>query len=237
LIRLAALALLGGCIDFVEPELPERGAPAVLQLAVRLREASAVEVEARLVPGLDEAGARRRVDDDRIQVLGRNLSPDSITSAGTRVYRTAWTADVGAATGPIEARGPRIEGLAAAAAFRWYALTRSGPAELPLGSGDDLALPVAVAPGTADPEPDIRQWFLTLGSREGVFRLSADGPPPATILVPARWVPPGDSVAVSLTYQQTAKVERPGAGWIALFQLDARVAWTVRRGAAPKGQD
>lgn len=232
MIRLAALLALGGCIDFVEPELPERGAPAVLQLAVRLRDMAGVEVEGRLVPGLDEAGIRRRLEDERVHVMGRDLGPDSTSGTGTRVYRAGWSAGVAGTAGPIEARAPRVAGLGPAPGLRWYALQRDGPAELALAPGADLPLAVVLSPGVPDPEPDIRQWFLTLTSGGQVFRLSSDGPPPATILVPAHWVPEGDSVAASLIYQQSAKVEMPAGGYIALFSLDARVSWTVRRAPA-----
>ena len=220
---------IGGCLDFVEPELPERGAPAVLQLAVRLREMNEVEVEGRLVPGLDEAGIRRRLADERVRVMGRELSPDSTSVTGTRVYRAAWAAGSAETAGPIEARGPGMADLGSAPEFRWFALQREGAAELALEAGADLPLTVALSRGEADPEPGIRQWFLTLASGDEVFRLSADGPPPATILVPAHWVPGGDSVAVSLIYQQASRVEMPSGAYIALFSLDTRVSWTVRR--------
>lgn len=229
LTRLLAALVLGGCVDFVEPELPERGAPAVLVLNVRLRDMTDVEVEARLVPGLDEGGNRRRLEDERMRVMNRDLSPDSTSGTGTRVYREAWTAGAAATAGPIESRAPRIAGLGTAPAFRWYALERDGPAEVRLGPGDDLPLALTLDPGEAEPEPDIRQWFLTLSDGDRVFRLSSDGLPPATILVPSHWVPAGDSVAVSLVYQQSAKVEIPMGGYIALFGLDARLSWTVRR--------
>jgi len=232
LIRLAALLALAGCIDFVEPELPGRGAPAVLQLIVRLRELSEVEVEGRLVPGLDEGGIRRRLADERIRVMGREFGPDSTSKTGTRVYRASWTASGAGFAGAIEARGPGLAGLDSAPGFRWYTLRRRGPAEVALGPSADLPLPVDLDPGAAQPEPEIRQWFLMLAGAGQVFRLGADGPPPSTILVPAHWVPAGDSVAVMLIYQQSSEVEMPPGGYIGLLTLDTRISWTVRRTTA-----
>jgi hypothetical protein len=232
---LAALLLATGCLDFIEPELPDRGAPAVLQLTVRLLEPDEVEVEARMVPGLDEAGARRRLTDDRMRVMERVLDPDSTSKTGTRVYRTSWTG--AASAGAIEVRAPSVEGLAAAPGFRWYAIRNGGPAELRLDAGADLDLPVAVAAGAPEPAPDIQQWFLTLSDSTGLFRLAADGPPPATIKVPPYWLPRGDSIAVALIYQQLSKVEVSGGAYVGLFTLDTRVSWVVRRNPPQSGAE
>jgi hypothetical protein len=234
---IAALLAVAGCIDFVEPELPERGAPAVLQLTVRFLATGTTEVDGRLVPGLDEAGVPRRVTDARLRVLGHELEPDATTSAGTRVYRADWPGGAADAAGPITARGPGVEGLAAPG-IRWYALHHDGPASLTLAADSDLRLTVAVTAGVAEPEPDIRWWFLTLSDSTRVFRLGADGAPPDTILVPARWVPAGDSLSAALSYQQSARIESQSEHYVGLFTLDTRVSWVVRRAApAPDGED
>ena len=232
---LLAALLATGCLDFIEPELPDRGAPAVLQLTVRLLEPDEVEVDARMVPGLDEAGARRRLRDDRMRVMERVLDPDSTSKTGTRVYRTTWTG-IGNA-GPIEARAPAVEGLTDAPGFRWYAIRRGGPAELRLDAGADLELPVTVVAGAPEPVPEIQQWFLTLSDSTGIFRLAADGPPPGTITVPPYWVPRGDSIAVTLIYQQLSKVETSSGAYVGLFTLDTRVSWVVRRNAIAPGAE
>ena len=224
---IASLVAVAGCIDFVEPELPERGAPAVLQLAVRLLETGMTEVDGRLVPGLDEAGVPRRVTDERLRVLGRDLDPVSTEGAGVREYRAEWP-DTASAASAIEARGPGLAGLTAPG-IRWYAMRHDGPTSLTYEAGSDLALTVDVRPGTAEPEPDIRFWFLTLSDSTSVFRLGADGAPPDTILVPARWVPTGDSVSAVLLYQQTARIETAAESYIGLITLDARIAWVLRR--------
>lgn len=226
--RLGLLLLLAGsgCIDFIEPELPDRGAPAVLQMTLRLLETGTAELEGRLVPGLDAAGVPRRVSDPKIRVLGRHIDPDSTTSAGTRFYQAQWTQAAGA--NPLEAAGPEVARLAAAPGFRWYGIQKPGPGTVNVQQGADLPLVVAVDSRPAEPEPGIRQWFLTLSDTAHVFRLSADGPPPSEIVVPARWVPAGDSVAVLLIYQQSSKIEA-SAEYIGLMTLDIRLAWTVRK--------
>jgi hypothetical protein len=234
-LRALIIASLGvaGCIDFVEPDLPERGAPAVVQLTLRLLETGTTEVDGRLVPGLDDAGVPRRVTDARFRVLGRDLAPDSTLKSGTRVYRTDWPGGATDAAGAIEARGPDMEGLSSPA-IRWYALRRGGSASVAREAGTDLQLTVDVTEGTATPEPEIRWWFLTLSDTAGAFRLGGDGAPPDTIVVPARWVPAGDSVAALLIYQQSARIESLSERYVGLFTLDARVSWVVRR-AAPAG--
>ena len=232
-LTLASLCL-AGCIDFVEPDLPARGAPAVLQLTVRLLETDTTTVEARLVPGLDEAGVPRRVTDSRLRVLGRDIEPTGTSSSGTRAYLEAWPGAGADAAGPIEASGPGMEDLASPT-IRWYAMRRPGPAAVSLGPGADLRLTVNVIDGVAEPEPEIRWWFLTLSDSAGAFRLGGDGEPPDTIVVPARWVPSGDSVAALLIYEQSARVDAVG-DYVGLVSLDARASWVIRRAAPADGE-
>ncbi len=236
-LRALIVASLGvaGCIDFVEPDLPERGAPAVVQLTVRLLETGTTQVDGRLVPGLDNAGVPRRVTDARFRVLGREVEPDSTTKSGTRVYRTDWPGAEADAAGAIEARGPGMEGLTSPS-IRWYALRRDGPAFVARAPDADLSLTLDVTGGTAEPEPEIRWWFLTLSDTAGAFRLGGDGAPPDTIVVPARWVPAGDSVAALLIYQQSARIESLAEQYVGLFTLDARVSWVIRRAAPADGE-
>ena len=101
--------------------------------------------------------------------------------------------------------------------------------------GDPLT--VDVIEGTSDPEPEIRWWFLTLWDTAGAFRLGGDGAPPDTIVVPARWVPAGDSVTALLIYQQSGRIESLAEQYVGLFALDARASWVVRRAAPAKGED
>jgi hypothetical protein len=232
-LTLASLCL-AGCLDFVEPDLPDRGAPAVLQLTIRLLETDTTSVEARLVPGLDEAGVPRRVTDSQLRVLGRGIEPAGTSSAGTRSYLEAWPGSVAAAAGAIEASGPGMEGLASPM-IRWYAMRRPGPASVSFDPGADLRLTVDVIDGVAEPEPEIRWWFLTLSDSAGAFRLGGDGVPPDTILVPARWVPSGDSVAALLIYEQSARIDAAG-DYVGLVSLDARVSWVIRRAALADGE-
>jgi hypothetical protein len=76
----------------------------------------------------------------------------------------------------------------------------------------------------------IRQWFLTLRGDSGVFRLSADGLPAETTVVPAQWVPgagPGSSVAVNLLYFQAASRTGAAGDYVVSMTLNVTVGWTV----------
>jgi len=232
-LTLASLCL-AGCLDFVEPDLPERGAPAVLQLTIRLLE-NTTNIEARLVPGLDEAGVPRHVTDPRLRVLGREIEPAGTSSAGTRAYSEVWPGGGADAGGPVEASGPAMEGLAAPA-IHWYAMRRPGPASVTLDPGADLRLTVEVIDGVAEPEPEIRWWFLTLSDTAGAFRLGGDGVPPDTIVVPARWVPAGDSIAALLIYDQSTRTGET-SDYVGLVSLDVRVSWLIRRASPADGED
>jgi hypothetical protein len=233
---LTLASLCAGCIDFIEPDLPARGAPAVLELTVRLLETDTTQVEGRLVPGLDEAGVPRRITDERLRVLGRGIEPAAVAKNGTRVYRTDWPGAAADAADAIEARGPVVEGLLSPG-IRWYGMRRSGPASVPLDTTADLRLTVEVITGSAEPDPEIRWWFLTLSDTTGAFRLGGDGAPPDTIVVPARWVPKGDSISALLLYQQSTTIEGPDGEYVGLFSLDSRVSWVVRRAMPADGED
>jgi hypothetical protein len=100
--------------------------------------------------------------------------------------------------------------------------------------GGDLALVLESDLGTPEPAPGIRQWFLTIAGDSTTFRLGGDGLPPDTILVPARWIPPGDSLAVRLIFSQSASVTPPPGDYVGIFALDTRLFWTVRMDTATR---
>jgi hypothetical protein len=232
---LLALAF-AGCIDFVEPDLPERGAPAVIQAAIRLTDRGDAQIEALLAPGLDQAGLRRGVARDTLHVLGRAVTPDSIARNGSRRYRSAWAAPGTVVAEPVTFRAPLLEEQASSPPeLTWTGARRLGSDALDIIAGEDLVLEVRAGSGTASPAPDIRQWFLRLEGDDGAFNISSDGPPPDTIQVPARWIPAGDTVAVRLLYAQSAVIENADGDYVGVITLDIRLHWTVRIQGPPAG--
>jgi len=225
---IAVSVLLAGCIDFVEPELPELGAPAVIQVTMRVTDRGEAEVEALLAPGLDRAGLQRTVLRDTLFVLGRAVVPDSIARNGSRRYRDAWQASAGAVAEPVTFRAPHLADLGASPPeVTWTGARRLGPDTLAVVRGGDVVLEVGGGAGTALPEPELQQWFLRLEGEEGAFNISADGPPPDTIQIPARWIPAGREVAARLIFAQSAVLEEGPGDYVGLITLDIRLHWTL----------
>ena len=232
----AALAgvLPAACIDFVEPNLPgdpDLDSAAVLDVRIIVSDSGRVTTDASLLPGLDSEGVRRRLAYDHLEIMGRFLDPDSVRPDGTLRYLGAHETEVSPVREPIVLVAPGVEGVAAPPpAIEWFGLERLGPESVSHGQGEDLVLRVAPVEGMSRPTPSTRQWFLTLSSDSGVFRLSSDGFPPDPIVVPPRWVPPGDIVHVRLIFSQSATLSDPPGDYLGLIGADTWLFWTVAVG-------
>ncbi len=226
LLTLALLAC-AGCLDFVDPVLASRGAAAVAAATIVVNDAGDVALMLRVLPGLDSAGVPRDVTDGTTRLLGRAIGPDSITLREW-IYDTTWQADPAQLAGPITFQAPAVRGVAAPPAFTWYGVRRLDPDTITLVAGRDMVLTLNARGGSPAPAPAQRQWFMTLASTGGVFRLGADGIPPDTVIVPARWIPAGDIVRVLLIWVQTADIRPPPGDYIGLVTLNAQTTWVVR---------
>jgi hypothetical protein len=222
-------AAFAACIDFVDPNIPDAGGPAVISATSVISERGTIDVRAVLNPGLDLAGIRRIVPDPGLAVNDTVIAPDRIQRDGDRIYQSLFAFDV--ATGRVAVRflAPPVPGIAAPPpTAHLVGIRRMGPDTLRIASGSDLLIRLAREPGTSEPEPLSRQWFLTLAADTAEFRLGGNGPPPDTILVPARFIPAGDSLEVRLIYQQLAEAQAPPGDYVGVFTLDTRLFWTVR---------
>ncbi len=217
-----------GCIDFVEPELPDRGAPAVAQLTVVVSDSGALFLTGEVAPGIAASGLRRALLDDGVRAGGLVLPPTDTTLGGGRRYNVRRNVDPALVASVIEIQAPRVSSTAAAPTVRWPGLRRVDANTVARVAAGELRLHVASTGTAAGTAPEIRQWFLTLFGDRGTFRLGADGPPPDTLVIPARWVPEGPFVRVRLIYQQSGRVSGD-AQYVGLMVLDVRLHWTVRR--------
>jgi hypothetical protein len=226
-----AVVLTTACIDFVEPNLPrdpDLDSAAVLDVRIIVSDSGRVSTDATLLPGLDSEGVRRRLAYDHLEIMGRFLEPDSVRPDGTLRYLGSHETGISPVREPIVLLAPGVEGVAAPPpAIEWFGLERLGPESVPLTLGEDLILRVAPVAGTSRPTPTTRQWFLTLSSDSGVFRLSSDGFPPDSIVVPPHWVPPGDTVHVRLIFSQSTTLSDPPGDYLGLIAIDTWLFWTV----------
>ena len=228
----ALIGVLGlvtaGCLDFVEPDLPERGAPAVAQISVIVSDSGTLALQAEVAPGIDASGFRRTLINDEVQAAGYSIAPRDTTAGGGRRYASTVSVARDRVANTIEIVAPSITHTSVAPAVRWVGLQRLDPDTVTLGPDGSLRLHVIERPDpTVGAPPDTRQWFLTLIGDNNNFRLGSNGPPPEALVVPAHWIPEAEeSVVVRLIYQQSAQLnaETP---YIGLITLDLRVHWTV----------
>ena len=224
-----ALGLVtAGCLDFVEPDLPELGAPAVAQISVLVSDSGRLAVQGEIAPGIDASGFRRTLVNDDVRAAGFSIAPRETTDAGGKLYESTVSVARDLVSSTIEIVAPSISHTTVSPAVRWAGLHRLDPDTVALEPDGSLRLrAVERADATVGAPPDTRQWFLTLIGDDNNFRLGSNGPPPDTLVVPARWIPAAqESVVVRLIYQQSAHLnaETP---YIGLITLDLRVHWTV----------
>ena len=231
---LVAPLLATACVDFVAPDLPEIGAPAVFQGALRVRADGSVQVDGQLAPGLDEDGFRRRVAREAVVALGRMVAPGSTAPNGTRSYFDEWSTTIDSVAGTLTLEAPAVEGVGPPPAIRWSGLAKLDSDTVPVAAGEDLVLRVRLS-GADEPPPLNDSWLLQLTGEEGQFRIGADGAPPDSIVVPARWLPaPDDGVVLAeLGYTRTTSVRPAMSDYVGLFLLGAGVSWTVRVTGGP----
>jgi hypothetical protein len=223
---------LTGCFDFVEPDLSEAGAPAVLQMNLNLDETGLLRSDAILVPSLTVDGLRRTVPDDTLRVSGLALTPHDVRPNGTRRYSVNMTVqDPAAFVRPLRIESPLVTGVTAPPpVVAWFGLERADPDTVLVRAGDELLLHLIVEPGRAQPAPDQRLWTLELVGDTANFRIGAQGLPPATLRIPAHWVPVGGSGRVlgSLTYYLTGTYRPAPGDYIHMLAATLRIRWHIR---------
>lgn len=225
LLRALILALpLAGCFDFVEPDLPQRGAPAVARLTVSLSDSGTVSLDGLVAPGLAADGFPREVRDPTVIAVDLPFLPAD--SADDLRYSETRTIDPGLLAAPGIIRGPELARTRGTPTLRFRGLARLDGDTVALEADGSLRLHMEV--GTVGAVADVRQWFLTLTGDTMVFRLSSDGPPPPVIDVPARWVP-GDApfVTARLIYQQSSRIQTV-VDYIGLYVQNLELHWIVR---------
>lgn len=224
-----AVVALAGCIDFVDPNIPDAGGPAILNATAVVSDRGSVDIRGSLDPGIALSGVRRAVPAPALEANDTAIEPDQVRRDGRRFYEALLPFDPASEALTISFLAPPVPGVEAPRpAARLFGIRRVGPDTLRLAAGEDLLLRITPEPGTSQPPPAIQQWFLTLSAASNEFRLGGNGPPPDTILIPTRFIPTGDSLEVRLIYQQFVDVQTPPGDYIGLFTLDARTFWTVR---------
>jgi hypothetical protein len=225
----ACCLLLAGCVEVAEPEMPDPRSPAVLQANMRIFDAGAFQVDGSLSPGREESGFLRVVQVPYIQAAGFLVAPQTLSQQGVRTYQSGFAVARGATSGPFDLVVPDIRGTTTLPAVRWWGLQRVGSDTLVVHPGSDVVLRMDSVAAVSVPAHRWRQWFLEIRTGAQVFRVSADGAPPATLRIPSEWVPgrAGERSDLSLIYYQSTQLRAPDNTYIANIMLDTRMNWVV----------
>ena len=229
LVALALCTALVGCFEFEEPDLPEAGAPAILQAAIHVDDAAQLHFTATLAPALTLEGLQREIPNDTIVVNGLRTVPIEYKRNGTREYDFR-SAQPDANTRPLSIVPPRIEAVQAPPpVVQWPTIQRLDGDSILLPAGRELLLRLRRV-GTEVPAPQTRSWALDLVSAESNFRIGGGGAPPDSIRIPPQFIPAAQNGRISavLTYFQSG-VYRPAPGdYLMNLTADVRVRWLIR---------
>lgn len=221
--------LLTACLDFQEPEIPDRAAPAVVQAAVRAFDAGLLQVDGSLQPGRDSTGFQRVVQSPFIQANNFLVLPSSLGERGQRNYSQTFATAPRMTGGPFRITLPDVRDAGTMPTVLWNGLLRVDPDTIVAARGGDIVLHMDTIASPSTPAP-FRQWFLDIRAGVRTFRISSDGLPPLTLRIPAEFIPPsGDPRAfISLIYFQTGQIRSSTQEYIGNVTLDVRLNWIVR---------
>ncbi|CAN5698858.1 hypothetical protein BH23GEM10_BH23GEM10_08570 [soil metagenome] len=226
----AAAMLFVGCLDFEDPMIPNRSAPAVLQANMRVFDEGAFQVDGSLSPGRDSTGFRRPVQSPFIIAAGNVIEPRTLSPTGTRTYSTIMPIPRRQTLGPFTLQAPNVRDVGQLPEILWHGLQRLDPDTLVVPAGADIVLRMDTADAVSLPPVPLRQWFLDLSTSAGVFRISGNGLPPLRLRIPFEWVPEmdGNLAFVSMIYYQSAQLRSGDNLYIGNVLLDVRLRWVVR---------
>jgi hypothetical protein len=229
--------VLGGCLEFVAPELAGSRGGAVLQGAVRLLGNDSVRIEAHLTPGVDAAKTDFRVvSPDTLYVNDQVVPSSGVLANQERDYIATVATDTATLrrTG-IVIRSPGVSGVVAPPpVFRFPSIQRVGSDTVPFTRGEDVRLPIRVLRPAGLASNIAQDWRVELVSADQVFRLGGNGQPPESILLPAAYVPSsGANVQATLFFSEILQQRVPPGDYVATLALDARVQWVLRPRVAP----
>jgi hypothetical protein len=220
-----------GCWDFADPQFPEAGAPAVLQVSAFVDENGQANISAMLLPGLTRGGFKRAVPDDTLRIFGLELAPDSVFRNGDRRYHFVGTVGAAPLDGPLTIEGPVVgDILGPPSRISWFGIRKQDPDTISWSRGTDLVLRVDTTLAPSVPAPQIQYWFLDLHGGGRAFRVSSDGLPPADIHLPTGWVPEAtaSTIVATLTFYQSGLQRSPSNDYIGNIAVNVQVRWIIR---------
>jgi hypothetical protein len=198
---------LGACWEFIEPEFAEQDASTVMQVNATLNDQGSFNVNALLIPGLDDGGFIREVVRDTLYIFGLAIASDSSTRTGTRAYRLTTQLAPAVLAQPFTINPPVVSDISTGPRVVWSSARTLEADTIRLARGVDVRIRIAYDSAQSIPRPG-HQWFLELVSGSQRFQVGANTAPPAELLIPAEWIPQSqDSVVRAFfTHSQSALV-------------------------------
>lgn len=226
---MGAALLLAACIDFAEPVIPDRRAPAVLNVNVRPFDTGVLQIDGSLSPGRDSLGFQRAVPSPFIAVNNFTAQPQTISEQGSRSYSAVFAIPRNQTLGPFDMVFPVVNDVGQLPNVRWFGLQKLDPDTVRPLRGEDVVLRLDTAAEQSNPPNRFRQWFVEIRAGVTAFRISGDGPVPLRLRIPAEFVPPSpdNRASVSLIYFQTAQLRSPPGTYLANVTLDTRLQWVI----------
>lgn len=205
-LGIASCLWLGACWEFIEPEFAEQDASTVLQVNATNNEGT-FNVNALLVPGLDDGGFIREVVRDTLYIFGLPVASDSSTRTGTRAYRLTTQLTPQVAAQPFTIDPPVVSDISTGPRVVWSSARTLEPDTIRVTRGSNVRIRIAYDSTQSSPRPN-HQWFLELVSGAQRFQIGANSPPPTELLIPAEWLPQpqGGVVRAFFTHSQSALV-------------------------------
>jgi hypothetical protein len=233
-VLVAALAVLAGCVDFVDVTSPEyahvgrTGASVDLDLAQPVEGADSLRVRG----GIGVQATHLQFVDDSLRVLGQALRPGLRAQGTGRLYDSTLVVAPGVlGAGVVGVTLPVVKGVEFfPAAFRVPIWIRSGPAKLTVARGTDLVFPLSQGTAPAELGPALYQfWRLDLTRGRQTLNINSSGPPPSRIVVPAASVPADSSsvLQVEVTANRAFRADsRSDSSYVTVF-THSTVRWSV----------
>lgn len=205
LLSLVSLALLTGCVDFVDPaglnlaedtrlnislslsDLPFAVCPGDGPLQpVRTGGTATLCVDATLFVGRDKYGDRVLLASDTLWALGVPLVPEIQPQDSLRVYRAAFRFPVHRMADTLyTVRFPRVAGIdLPVRELRWVAVEPTGPDTLRVRQGEGAVLGLELPVATPFPQPS-QFWTVTLAGAANAAQYQGQGRPRASYEFPA----------------------------------------------------
>lgn len=175
---LPLLALLGGCVDFVDPSglRLARGTRMEVNLDLftdPLRatcsgqvpaggDSAVVCFNARVDPGYTVLGERLRILDDTLRVMGVPYSPTVGEDSVLRFTGRFTLPEAPLEETPITVRMPRVEGAEDAPEVRWFVVGPVGPDSLVREPGEGVTFAVELPRAASSPFPSELFWGMVV---------------------------------------------------------------------------